>query len=70
MKSPFVWLGVYFIFSCIVSGMPAPGRNDGKGYRWAFTSLHLLAGNAKTFLGLLKNGHPELANLTDEEKHQ
>jgi hypothetical protein len=41
------WLGVgaVWAFSAFVSGMPAPDDKSGKGYKWLYSSLHLLAAN-------------------------
>lgn len=41
----------YFIFSAFVSGMPEPSASSGTGYRWAFHSLHLLAGDLSQMIG-------------------
>jgi len=38
-------LGGWYVFSSMVSGMPAPTSTSGVGYIWAYRSLHLLAGN-------------------------
>ena len=56
MRNPWMLFGAYYVFNAIVSGMPAPGEKDGKGYRWAYTSLHVLAGNAKTVFLAMRNG--------------
>lgn len=41
----------YFIFSAIVSGMPEPDATAGVGYRWAYHSLHILAGDLSQMIG-------------------
>jgi len=41
----------YFVFSAIVSGMPEPDANSGVGYRWAYHSLHVLAGDLSQVIG-------------------
>ena len=38
-------LALYFLFSAIVGGMPEPDEKSGPAYRWAYHSLHILAGN-------------------------
>ncbi len=38
-------LAGYYLFSAFVSGMPDPDSTSGKGYMWAFKSLHLLSGD-------------------------
>jgi len=45
--SGWVLLG-WYVFSAVVSGMPAPAQASGPGYRWAYATLHLLAGNLAT----------------------
>ena len=35
----------YWLFSAVIGGMPEPDAKAGPAYRWAFNSLHLLAGN-------------------------
>lgn len=40
----------YFLFSCIVGGMPTPKDTASVGYRWIFTTLSLAgAGFARVF---------------------
>lgn len=55
MHNPLVVLGAYYVFSSIVSGMPAPDDKSGSGYKWAYATLHTLAGNVGM---LLKKGQP------------
>jgi hypothetical protein len=57
MKNPWLWFGLYYAFSAFVSGMPAPDTKSGNGYRWAYGSLHTLAGNLTQVRGLLQNGN-------------
>lgn len=38
-------LAGWYVFSSMVSGMPAPTSTSGVSYTWAYRSLHLLAGN-------------------------
>lgn len=45
LHNPWLWFGAYYVFSAIVSGMPSPEDGDGKKYRWAFNTLHALAGS-------------------------
>ena len=40
-------IAAYWVFSAVIGGMPAPDTNSGRGYLWAYNSLHLLAGNVK-----------------------
>lgn len=40
-----VALACYWLFSAAVSAMPTPTDQNGAGYRWAFTFLHLVLGN-------------------------
>jgi hypothetical protein len=56
MKNPWFWFGVYYVFSALVSGMPAPDDKSGKGYKWAYASFHMLAANAKTVFEAVRNG--------------
>lgn len=42
---PFTVIAVYWLFSAIVGGMPAPEINSSPGYIWLHNSLHILAGN-------------------------
>ena len=42
---------LYFAFSAIVSGMPEPTSASGVGYRWAYSSLHVLAGDLSQLIG-------------------
>ena len=44
-------LGAYFVFSAVVSGMPAPAADSGTGYKWAYHSLHVLAGDLSAYIG-------------------
>lgn len=41
----------YFVFSAIVSGMPEPDATAGIAYRWAYSSLHVLAGDLSQMIG-------------------
>lgn len=45
------WLLGYFIFSAVVSGMPDPGPEAGLAYRWAYHTLHILAGDLSQYIG-------------------
>lgn len=38
----------YWLFSALIGGMPEPSTTSSMAYRWAFQSLHLLAGNVST----------------------
>jgi hypothetical protein len=40
-------LAGYWVFSSFVGGMPQPTPTSNFFYQWAYTSLHLLAGNLK-----------------------
>ena len=42
-----VWIGIGLMwsFSAFVGGMPEPDSSSGKGYRWFYGSLHMLAAN-------------------------
>jgi hypothetical protein len=52
------WLGahalgvlvVWYVLSAVVSGMPAPEANAAVAYRWAYRSLHVLAGDFSQYL--------------------
>lgn len=46
-------LASLWVFAAIVGGMPEPDPASGKGYIWAYRSLHLLAANLDKF----KNGN-------------
>jgi hypothetical protein len=50
----FALLAAWYVYSSIVSGMPAPRDTSSPAYRWAYHSLHVLAGN----LGLLLKSRP------------
>jgi len=41
----------YFVFSAIVSGLPDPDATSGVAYRWAYSSLHVLAGDLSQLIG-------------------
>lgn len=41
-------IATYWLFSALIGGMPEPSQTSGMVYRWAFQSLHLLAGNVST----------------------
>lgn len=40
-----------WVFSAIVSGMPAPDQSSGKGYRWLYGTFHALAANLDKIAG-------------------
>jgi hypothetical protein len=42
-------VGSLWAFSAFVSGMPAPDSTSGKGYRWAYGSLHVFSANLDKF---------------------
>jgi hypothetical protein len=42
----------WYVFSAVVSGMPAPATASSAAYRWLYHSLHLLAGDLERFLRL------------------
>jgi hypothetical protein len=56
IHNPWLWLGAYYVFSSIVSGMPAPDDKSDWGYRWAYASLHTLAGNIFNVVNMAKSG--------------
>lgn len=59
LHNPLFWFALYYVFSSVVSGMPAPDAKSGQGYRWAYATLHALAGNLFNVLkstGKLPNG--------------
>lgn len=57
MTAQTVWvMAAWYVFSAVVSGMPAPGANSGAGYQWAYHTLHVLAGDFGQFIGSGKNG--------------
>lgn len=37
----------YFVFSALVSGMPAPKPTASTGYVWLYNSLHALSGDLR-----------------------
>lgn len=43
-------LAAYWIFSAVVSGMPEPVPASGVGYRWAYGTLHALAGDVSAYI--------------------
>jgi hypothetical protein len=49
----------FWLFSALVSGMPAPKESSGIGYVWLYNSLHMLASNLNN-LFQKKNLAPEL----------
>lgn len=51
MTHAFAALLAYWAFSAIVSGMPAPTMQSGLAYRWAYQSLHVLAGDLSDYVG-------------------
>lgn len=42
---------LYFLFSAVVSGMPEPPATAPLGYRWAYHTLHILAGDLSHIMG-------------------
>ncbi len=40
-----VTLAAYYLFGALVGGMPAPTKDSGTAYRWAFSTLNILASN-------------------------
>jgi hypothetical protein len=42
---PLIIIFGYWLFSSITGGMPDPLPASSMAYRWAFSSLHILAGN-------------------------
>jgi hypothetical protein len=58
LHNPWFWiLVVWYVFSAFVDGMPKPDEKSGKGYEWAYASLHSLAGRFKTVLQATRNGN-------------
>lgn len=51
MNHDMLTLGAYFIFSAIVSGMPDPTPTSPLVYKWAYHSLHILAGDLSHIIG-------------------
>ena len=43
----------FYVFSCIVGGMPILPSNASYGAKWAYTVAHLLAGNLKAVARLM-----------------
>lgn len=54
----------YWMFSAFVGGMPAPEETDGRKYRWAHDSLHILAGNLTSAIA---QRYPQLPAGTTKE---
>lgn len=54
-----VTAAAYYVFSAIIGGMPTPLPNSSSGYKWAYNSLHLLAGNITE---AFKKRYPDLPN--------
>ena len=44
-------LVAFYFFSAFVSGMPEPSASSGTAYRWAYGSLHVLAGDLSQLIG-------------------
>lgn len=42
-------MAAWYVFSAVVSGMPQPAETSGVGYRWAYHSLHILAGDLSRY---------------------
>lgn len=42
---------LYYFFSAVVSGMPEPTASSGPAWRWAYSSLHILAGDLSQMIG-------------------
>ena len=40
-----ITLAAYYVFGALVGGMPAPSATSSNAYRWAFSSLNILASN-------------------------
>lgn len=40
----------FYLFSALVSGMPDPAPQSGMAYRWAYNTLHILAGDLSRYL--------------------
>jgi len=59
MKNPWIWFALYYAFSSFVSGMPSPDEKSGNGYKWAYGSLHTLAGNLMILRKLLPGGEKQ-----------
>lgn len=47
-------LAAWYVFSSVVSGMPEPAASAGQGYRWLYSTLHLLAGNVGKVMKAVK----------------
>jgi hypothetical protein len=45
IHNPAAVLAAYYAVIAIISGMPEPDSSSGKGYRWAYSSLHIIAAN-------------------------
>lgn len=41
----------YYVFSAVVSGMPEATAQSGLAYRWAYNTLHILAGDLSAWIG-------------------
>jgi hypothetical protein len=60
-------VGLYWLYSAIVGGMPEPSATAPAGYKWLYRSLHILAGNlsavmAARYPNLIPTGSPALAD--------
>ncbi len=49
-------MAAWYVFSAVVSGMPQPAEASGVAYRWAYHSLHILAGDLSRYW--LKTSQP------------
>lgn len=62
---PFALLGIFWVFSNLVSTMPSPksgGWTDGLGYAWIFNALHGLSGT----IGRVLAQYPSTSKLTGQ----
>lgn len=53
-------IAIYWLFSAIVGGMPAPTATSSAGYVWLHNSLHILAGNLSAAVAAK---YPQLPNV-------
>jgi hypothetical protein len=56
LHNPMAVLAAYYVASAAISGMPQPDQGSSKGYRWFYTTLHLLAANFSQIATQWRNG--------------
>jgi hypothetical protein len=68
LHSEFVHFVLYILAIAFIGGMPAPTATDGKGYRWAFATLNIIAANIHRGINTSVESSPNFQDALNKQQ--